>query len=93
MRSLNSLRPRQRKLKSDTLKDVKRLADDSGWSYAFAMKVLLTKSQWKEKELDGQTVEFREPGNQFHELGRFMAVDCPNGLLSLSIVTDQTGRT
>jgi hypothetical protein len=55
------------------------------------MQVILTNSRWKEVQLDDKTVEFRQPCDTVPRLGRFLAVDCPNGFLSLSILTDETG--
>jgi len=57
------------------------------------MKVILTKSGWKENQLNDESVEFRIPvdGVAVHRIGRFLATDCPDGFLSLSILTDDKG--
>lgn len=57
------------------------------------MKPILTKSKWKAADLDGQAVEFRIPGESGETksgVARFLAADCPDGFLSLSIVIDRT---
>jgi hypothetical protein len=58
------------------------------------MNIPLTKSAWKASDLDGQSVQFRVPDT--HDtmigIGKFLAADCPGGLLSLSIVVDLTVR-
>ena len=56
------------------------------------MKLFLTKSTWESDDLDGQSVEFRIllGGETKHEVGEFLAVDCPDGFLSLSILVHLT---
>jgi hypothetical protein len=56
------------------------------------MDPILTKSLWNEAKLDGKTVEFRIPsdGHTYYAVGKFLAVDCPGGFLSLRIVWSQS---
>ena len=60
------------------------------------MKAFLTKSKWKAADLERQSVEFcilGEHGETKIGVARFLAADCPDGLLSLCIVIDRTLTT